>query len=449
MDIEQDALVNTPDASIILAHEHTHEVKSFIATPRMDQGIVQKFMTWMKSGMKPGIFITQKDEQSPRRMFLITSNSYEDREKETITSKALQAYEDSCFPGEDLYHNDNDLVWWHDDDVVMGDLIAVNYSTPFLIEVAQERLDSPVSKVLFDWAEKNGDLAGVSHKFGYLEGDRSEDGTYERIFKQETSYLPRRDLAANMGTYAEVIGSMASKQSDAWLDKIFEEVGVTGAAEKIHAKTGELEKELAAKGVTHKAFPPAANAPAKKPAPKPTTATQPVPPVEADAAAVADDNAAMADDNAAEQMDAPPIVEEVPVADGKVDMTRMMVLLNGVMNMFQDMLDSQAMLEMDRVGMMKSLDEIKELRMSEKAAEKVTMEGLEAKMKALQEDNEALKARLSSAEKKLNLAPRAAHQQTPIDPKAIGAIVEQAEKDRAEGDMIDDPFWGKLKPLPK
>src|SRR6187402_508039 len=99
-----------------------------------------------------------------------------DRENETITSKALEDYVASCHPAPDVFHCDNPYLWWHDDDVVMGEIIAVSYIEPFLVEMIQEIPNSPVSKVLFDFAELNGDNAGASHRFGYRDEDRTADG---------------------------------------------------------------------------------------------------------------------------------------------------------------------------------------------------------------------------------------------------------------------------------
>lgn len=253
--IEKDALKSDMyDDAKQFTHDHA-PLKSFYAMPRHDPTLMERFLSLFKSELKPGQYITRSKEDGLRYMFIVTSNSYVDREDETITSKALEAYEASCYPGEGLFHCDNPLLFWHDDDVPMGEIIAVNYSTPFLVEVAKE-LPSPISRILWDYADKNGDNAGASHRFGYREEDRQPDGSYTHILKQETSYLPERLLAANVGTYAGVIDKMSTQQSDKRLNEIFSQAtggAIKNAAEKIHAKTGELAKELAALGINHKA----------------------------------------------------------------------------------------------------------------------------------------------------------------------------------------------------
>lgn len=419
--IEQDALASTPAAPEPEMHTH-EEMKTFIATPRFDPSLMERMVGLFKARDKPGVHVVHKGTDALRLMVVVTSNSYMDREGETITSKALQDYEDSCYPGEDLFHCDNPLLWWHDDDIVMGEAVAVNYSEPFLIEVFRE-LSTRTSKVLFDFAEGNGDSAGASHRFGYLEKDRDPDGTFHRIFKQETSYLPQRDLAANTGTYAGVIG-MASPQSDKKINEVFEPLGVKDAAAKFHAKTGAIEKELEALGIGHKAakpsFPPQSASDTSTPLPNA--------PLETDAE----------DDMTEEDEEKDELVSE----GGKIDLTRLTILLNGVLDMMDAQMQAAASSEMDRVGMMKAqgemmkaLDDIKEIRMSEKAAEKVTLDMLMEKMKALE-------ARQAAAEKRLDLAPRRVAEQPPLDPAKLAQVAEDAKKAYAKGEVQKDPLFG-------
>ena len=431
--IEQDALRDETHAPPpIRDHpEHDETVKSVIMTPRMDLGFIQKMRAWWKSELTPGIHVVHKDNDPLRYMVLVTSNSYEDRENETITTKALEEYEASCYPGEDLYHNPNQLLYWHDDDVVMGDIVAVSVSGPFLVEVAKEA-DTPVAKVLWDIAEET-EHAGVSHRFGYLEKDRDPDGTFQHIFKGESTWLPKIDLAANELTYAGVVG-MASPASDKWLDETFERIaGIKNASAKLHAKTGELEKELEARGLAHKAFPPAVAG--KKPAPPMAQ--------EAEAAAVEMDAA----ETEAADVEMEDEVEDVGETKSSMDdLKRMSIVMDSLFNMVQRIIDESAASEMDRVGMFKELKELKELRVSEKAQEKTTLDLLEEKLKALE-------ARQQVTEKKLDLAPRSVTQTlASADPefvkKSVNEAIDGVEKAKTEEALTHDPFWGNLKPLP-
>lgn len=406
--IEQDALISTPETNTPPPTPHTHEVSSFVATPRMDQGLLQKMLSWWKSELKPGMHVVRKDGDDLRYMFIITSNSYVDRDDETITSAALKAYEDSCYPGEDLYHNDNPLLWWHDDDVVMGHIVAVNYSEPLLIEIAKEA-PTRVARILWDFAEQNGDNAGASHRFGYRDQDKSIEGDYAHIFKQESTYLPDRDLAANIRTYSGVIQPMASTQSDKRLDEIFEKAaGIPNASALLHAKSGELEKKLEALGINHKAAKP------------------PLPPVEADAVDVAED-----------------VAEEVVEEEVKAEMPTDMNLIMQIYNLLMDQVEVQ-MEGMNReAALIKSVKALEDIIEERQIAEKAHKQSLEDEIKAL-------KQRVEIAEKRLDLRPRSVAEIKGHTPQeAIQAVVDTVEKAKIDGELEDVPGWGPLKPAPK
>lgn len=383
---------NADHAQLSAYKQVQDDMHSFIATPRSDPTLWERIKGIFKDGLKPGIHIAKSSEDSKRYMFLITSNSYEDRENETITSAALKAYEASCYLGDGLFHCDNPLLWWHDDDVIMGEIVAVNYSEPFLIEIAKEA-PTLTAKVLWDYAERNGDKAGVSHRFGYRDKDRTPEGDYLHIFKQESTYLPERGLAANIGTYAGVIGTMATEQSDKRLNQIFEQVtGVKDAAAKIHAKSGDLEKELAALGINHKAA-------------KPPMAGAEIADVVED---VAEDKAAMP-------------------AEFMAKLESLMQIYQLVMQMAGD----QAVLYDGTAAL------AKELKASQEQAVKA------------KDYQTSLEQRIAILEKRFELAPRSVTQDKGTTPEAIKAAVEVAEQARIRGEVTVDPFWGEMKPLPK
>lgn len=420
--IERDALASDwQPATTQKSTDHPHEVKSFIATPRTDQGFVSKIISWFKSDLKPGLHVVHKGNDPLRYMFIVTSNSYQDREDETITTSALKAYEDSCFPTDDgQFACDNPLLWWHDDDVPMGEIVAVNLSGPFLVEVARE-LPTRVSKVLWDFAEENGDKAGASHRFGYLEKDRDPDGTFHRIYKQETTYLPERDLAANERTYAGVM-SMASAQSDKRLDEIFEKVaGIKNASAKLHAKSGELEQELAAAGIQHKAQKP----------PMPPKADMPMPNPGAVAEAEADEE--VEEDAKDEAPKSATLLPEVSLG-----------AFTAFIDLVQEVVDAQTELLTRTMSLEKSLDELKEGRVSEKSVEQKAQEGVETRLKALESSIATIKAQLA-------MTPRSVSQSVGKDAdltkQEIAEAIDKAEKARKEEGLVKDPFWGDLKPL--
>lgn len=142
-------------------------------------------------------------ENDPRRMFLITSNSYEDREGETITTKALQGYVDGMWNGNEFLSGKQDLLFGHGG-AAIGHIGWADMVGPFLVEIAEER-DTPYAKRKWDYIEEHPDIDwGASHGFEYVEADKQADGTYQRIYKFETSII-EVDRAANLLTLAEVI----------------------------------------------------------------------------------------------------------------------------------------------------------------------------------------------------------------------------------------------------
>jgi hypothetical protein len=423
--IEQDALLDPASQDPPPPDTHTHEVKSFVATPRaMDQTLIEKALAWIKGEYDPNAPIVLKSADGMRRMFLITSNSYKDRDGETITSDALKEYEASCYPGEDLYHNDNPLLYWHDDEIVIGEIIGVEYIEPFLVEVAKE-IDDPIAKIIWDFAEKNGDKAGTSHRFGYLEKDRDEDGTFHRIFKQETSYLPERSLAANDRTYAGVIAPMSIPESRKRLASILSEATQVEDWADLIREEGipAVKKRLLSLGVQNKALPP------KAVAPKP---------------------AAVEGEEVIEEEDVEEDLAETP----DMDIASFSSIVNTIAGLVMDLVDAQSGVLDTQMGMakahedvVKELTELKEMRVSEKAADSTTIKGLQDQLKALGEEVAALKQRAS-------LAPRAAARTIgETDPAMakmqIADAIDTAGEARKQQDKKFDPFWGELTELPK
>lgn len=148
-----------------------------------------------------------------RLIRIVTTNSYKDREGEIITQKALTEYADRCWKDGDFIGN-NPLLVWHGGDPI-GDIIHVEMSGQFLIEIAQERPNRMINlarageaplyaeiKSVWDALEREPDWA-ASHEFAFIAADRL-DGIYEHIEKTETSVLPRF-AAANILTDGAVL----------------------------------------------------------------------------------------------------------------------------------------------------------------------------------------------------------------------------------------------------
>lgn len=202
-------------------------------------------------GNKASVF---KYADGGRYMLIVTSNSYQDREKEWITADALKTFVNDQWDGEQFAGN-NDLLFWHDGPPI-GKAVFADMEGPFLFEVFQERSSGlPMvdiyAKAIWNYIEVNPDLDwGASHGFQYdpAQTERGADGlTYRAIHKFETSVLPR-EYAANSLTYSGVV-TMSDKARDEALEKI-----VPGFGERIRRALGLASGELDAAGAEHKAL---------------------------------------------------------------------------------------------------------------------------------------------------------------------------------------------------
>lgn len=167
----------------------------------------QPLAWWQKLGRtrKEGVSLTH-GEDGRRYMFLITSNSYKDREGETILTKALKEYVDSNWHGDTFAPQP--FLFWHDDKLPpLGEIVWADMEGPFLIEVAREG-DTSFAHKMFDFVEKNPTYDGgwgTSHGFDFPEDDKNEQGDYSKILKFESSLLPKK-AAANSLTLSAVMG---------------------------------------------------------------------------------------------------------------------------------------------------------------------------------------------------------------------------------------------------
>lgn len=224
-----------------------HEQAEMIYIAPQPENILKKLVSKFQSkgGLKPGASVF-KGADGARYMLIVTSNSYQDRDEETITTQALKEDTDRAWIAEDVFKTDNPLLFWHDDRVVIGQIVYADVKTPFLVELAREA-NNPVAKAIFDYREANpNEEWGASHRFGYFKKDRSPDGTYRRIYKQETSILPR-DAAANLLTFSGVI-PMTTKR-DEYLNKM---LGLPNAAELLDKGISAVVEAMEAHGHEHK-----------------------------------------------------------------------------------------------------------------------------------------------------------------------------------------------------
>lgn len=227
-------------------HQHEQPDIAYIAPDSNSDSVFKAITDKFKRGLKPGLSVI-KGADGERLMLIVTSNSYQDREGETITTDALKSDVDKAWDSvEDQFASDNKLLFWHDDRVELGDIVWADMRGPFLVELAKEN-HAPLSAHFFDYREAHPDEKwGASHRFAYLKAHKDEDGTYHHIHKRETSILPR-EAAANALTFSGVI-PMTSKR-DAFLNKM---LGLDNAAELLDKGIETLVAELEKRGVEHK-----------------------------------------------------------------------------------------------------------------------------------------------------------------------------------------------------
>jgi len=223
------------------------EVVKYIAPDSNAEGFLKALRGKLKRGLKPDATVL-KDAGGRRYMLIVTSNSYLDREGETISTEALKSWVDQQWIADDAFHTNNKLLFWHDERLELGDIIWADMRGPFLVELAREA-DSPIARKMFDYREANPDEKwGASHKFAFLTSQRDNEGTYHnRIYKRETTILPR-GVAANALTLSGVI-PMASKR-DEYLSKILK---LDNAASLLDEGFDKLIAALDAQGIEHKA----------------------------------------------------------------------------------------------------------------------------------------------------------------------------------------------------
>lgn len=192
--------------------------------------------------------ILHKSADGWRYMLLVSSNAYQDREREYVSSAALAEdtearWKDGQFVGP------TPLMFWHDDpdrfpERIIGQIIWADLEGPFLIEVARE-VKSGYATPIWDYIEAHPERDwGASVAFRYPKAFRQEN-TYRLIRKFETSVLPRAD-ASNPLTFAGVWTMQAAR------DKLIDEIFGPGTAQKTREAVRRKKRALDDQGLTHK-----------------------------------------------------------------------------------------------------------------------------------------------------------------------------------------------------
>jgi len=147
-----------------------------------------------------------KGEDGLRRMLLVSSNAFEDRDEEIVKEAALNEYVDNFAP--------TPLLFWHGGQPI-GRIDRAQMVGPFMLELATELPNKVIDlaragdppflvdrKSVWDAIEARKGTWGASIGFQARKEDGAA-GVFEHILKFETSVLPRVK-AANSFTYAAI-----------------------------------------------------------------------------------------------------------------------------------------------------------------------------------------------------------------------------------------------------
>lgn len=187
-----------PPTAVVIVEEEEDDVEMQVTPVAAKEGGVLRLFR----KAPPATLIYKGAEDGLRRMVVITSNGYKDRENEHVATKALERYVQESYNDQDEYIAANKHLFYHKLDI--GDVISADVINGFLVEVTRERADSEIAAKIWDYIERTSAdksvVWGASHGFrAKLSGD-----TYERIDKKETTTLDVED-AANLGTLSGVL----------------------------------------------------------------------------------------------------------------------------------------------------------------------------------------------------------------------------------------------------
>ena len=147
-----------------------------------------------------------KADDGLRRMILISSNSFEDRDEEIVKEAALVEYVE--------HFMETPLLFWHGG-APIGTIVQAQMQGPFMLELAKELPNKTIdlSKAgeasflieraqVWDAIEAAKGTWGVSIGFQAQKKD-GDNGLFAHILKFESSIIPRVN-AANSFTYAAI-----------------------------------------------------------------------------------------------------------------------------------------------------------------------------------------------------------------------------------------------------
>lgn len=217
-----------------------------------------------QSSVKANSFSAFKNASGAWRWVLLSSNSFEDLDREIISQEALEADVERADKDKDF----GPLRWWHVPGLELGDCDFNAMEGRVLVESGTFRHEKVAEAV-----SKSTDQLGASIGFLHPISEPDGDGVYYNIRRYERSLLPR-EAAANPSTtlLVEKENAIMKAQKEQELRTLMK--GVDGSViDNIIAMANSVENKNLEAGVRHKetdapvAEPPAPVVPAETPAP--------------------------------------------------------------------------------------------------------------------------------------------------------------------------------------
>lgn len=196
----------------------------------------------MNEAKQGGGLFTVKEINGVRRWTGIYSNATEDRDKETITTKAHQEFADWC-EKESRYP---ELWLWHTKGTRIGVADFVDEHNGFAI--ASGTIDVDVPPSVIDNLQNSPVPLGMSHGFGYADSDLV-DGVYHRYRSFEMSVLPLSAAANELTSFGTEVPETMSDQRKQWLTETMGETNAKAVYDGVDALAGFAK----AKGISLKA----------------------------------------------------------------------------------------------------------------------------------------------------------------------------------------------------
>lgn len=187
-------------------------------------------------------FVVFKQEDGSSRWVSLSSNAFQDREGEIVSTKSLEEAVENAAKAE----TKGPLLLWHVPAAKIGDCDFQAVHERFLIE-SGTFADTALAKKALDYFNTTDETLGVSIGFKHLASEK-ESGVYNRIRIIERSVCPLKVAANPWTTFQALRGVEMNDAQKEWLEKVTSKEFVTN----IMSATAKASEALEA-GVAYKA----------------------------------------------------------------------------------------------------------------------------------------------------------------------------------------------------